>query len=392
MYGLDIYLPSGVKLLSTTEMGVAFDIAKSGQNVDYNNIPNSYSQVEFPLSPIMGFWADSEQGVVNQFNDATSEDAARKLCENTYTPGSITYTNGHITNTTANLLGLTNTINSPASPLIQPKMSNYGFWSKGSLINVMQDMYAYMLKSTYTQRSRRMWMKLGKVKFNSPTMHLLVLNVSQNEVAALYPADFSKAFSIGLFSKTASQEIYVIFSEADFIDIQVQVYCKLPPTPIYPPYGFETYRSGGSITFTSRNPPLLPVFVTDSASINSIPSAGYKLGCVFSRVDTFVYGRSSGATACCVFNGISWVHGSKWASAMMGFTGGGDWSSTDKSRQYRFTMGTFDSNTWDWMSSRKANTTESAYVRYSLPYFAKDRGINKDALTRIGVFMGVVVY
>lgn len=393
MYGIDVYLGSGIKLLSTTQMGVAFDINKSGQNVDYSWSPNKYSQVEFPLSPIMNYWADSEQGVVNQFNAANgSDEVAHKLCESTYSPGSISYSNGHIVSTTANLLGLTNTIGSPAAPLVRPTVPTYGFWGEGSLISIMQEMSSYMLKSIYVQRSRRMWMKLGVVKFNSPTMHLLVLKINQDEIAALYPADFSKAFSIGLYSKTATQEIYVIFSEADFIDMQVQVYNKYPSTPIYPPYGIETYRADGSKTFTSRNPPMLPVFVSNSTSINTIPSIGYRLGCVFSRVDTFVYGRKSGANACCVFNGISWVHGSKWASNLMGFTGGGEWDPRDKSRQCAFKMGTFDSSTWDWMSSRSSGSKEANYVRYSLPYFAKDRGISKESLERVGVFMGVVMY
>lgn len=223
-------------------------------------------------------------------------------------------------------------------------------------------------------------------------MHLLVVRVGQDEVAALYPDDFSASFSIGLFSKTPAQEIYVIFSEADYVDIQIQIYSKRPATPIYPGYGIETFRTDGSKTFTFQNPPLLPVFVSNSGSINSIPSSSYKLGCVFSRVDTFVYGRKSGSTACCVFNGINWVHGSKWASSLMGFTGGGEWNPSDKSRQFSFTMGTLDSNTWDWMASRDLNSKEGAYVKYSLPVFAKDRGITKEDLEQIGVFMGVVMY
>ena len=136
MYGIEVYLGSGVKLLSTTEMGVAFDIDKSGQNVDYSWTPNKYSQVEFPLSPIMGYWADSEQGVVDQFNDATNDSAAHQLCENTYTPGSISYANRHIVSSTASLLGLTNTINSPAKSIIQPSAPTYGFWGQGSLISI----------------------------------------------------------------------------------------------------------------------------------------------------------------------------------------------------------------------------------------------------------------
>lgn len=393
MYGIDVYLGSGIKLLSTDQMGVAFDINKSGQNVDYSWSPNKYSQVEFPLSPIMGYWADSEQGVVNQFNAAEYDDSVcHDLCVNTYIPGSISYTNGHIVSTTTNLLGLTNTIGSPASPLVKPNIPTYGFWEDGSLINIMYETPAYMLKSNYVQRSRRMWMKLGVVKFNSPTMHLLVLRVNQDEIAALYPADFSKPFSIGLYSKTSTQEIYVIFSEADFIDIQVQVYSKWLSSPVYPPFGIEVYQADGSKVFTSRNPPLLPVFVSNSVNINHIPSAGYRLGCVFSRVDTFVYGRNSNRRGCCVFNGISWEHESKWASAFMGFTNGGYWSPKDKSLRFPFFMGTFDSSTWNWMSRRDPNDRDFMYIQYSLPWFAKEKGISKESLERVGVFMGVVMY
>lgn len=392
MYGIDVYLGSGVKLLSTAEMGVAFDIQKSGSDVEYTQIPNKYSQVEFPLSPVMGYYADTEQGVIDQFNAASSRTLAHKLCDNTYEPGSISYGDKHIVKSTANLLGLTNTINSPATSVINPDVPSYGLWGEGSLINVMQEVSAYMLKSNYVKRSHRMWMKLGKVKFKSPTMHLLILQVDQSEVTALYPADFSKTFSIGLFSKTANQEIYVIFSEADYIDMQVQVYSKYPGAPLYPGYGIETYRADGSKTFTSQNPPLLPIFVTNSSSINSIPSTSYKLGCVFSRVDTFVFGRGRDSSACCVFNGISWVNENKWSSAMMGFTEGGQSDPQNSSQSCNFWMGTFDSATWDWMANIRPGTTESGYVRYSLPYFAKDFKIKKEDMLGIGVFMGVVMY
>lgn len=392
MYGIDVYLGSGVKLLSTAEMGVTFDIKKSGNAVEYTQIPNKFSQVEFPLSPIMGYYAGTEQGVINQFNAASSRSLAHKLCDNTYEPGSISYGGKHIVKSTANLLGLTNTINSPATSVINPDVPSYGLWGEGSLINVMQEVSAYMLKSIYVKRSHRMWRKLGKDKFKSPTMHLLILQVDQNEIAALHPADFSKPFSIGLFSKTANQEIYVIFSEADYIDMQVQVYSKYPGAPLYPDYGIETYRADGSKTFTSQNPPLLPIFVTNSSSINSIPSTSYKLGCVFSRVDTFVYGRGRDSSACCVFNGISWVNENKWSSAMMGFTEGGQTNPQNSSQNYAFWMGTFDSATWDWISGVKAGSTESAYVRFSLPYFASGQGIKKSDLLAIGVFLGVVMY
>lgn len=394
MYGIDVYLGSGLKLLSTAEMGVAFDITKSGINVEYSQTPNKFSQVEFPLSSIMGYYADTEQGVIDQFNSANSNTLAHKLCDNIYEPGSISYANGHIVKSTASLLGLTNTISSPVSSLINPEVPSYGLWGQGSLINIMQEVSAYMLKSSYIKRSHRMWMKLGTVKFNSPVMHLLILQVDQNDITSLYPADFSKPFSIGLFSKTANQEIYVIFSDADYIDIQVQVYSKYPGAPLYPGYGIETFRADGSKTFTSQNPPLLPIFVTNSNNINSIPSAGYKLGCVFSRVDSFIFrrGNTDGSSAACVFNGISWVSENKWSSALMGFTEGGQWDASNSSRRFKFFMGTFDSATWDWMANIRPGTTESGYVRYSLPYFAKDFKITKEDMLGIGVFMGVVVY
>lgn len=402
MYGIDIYLGSGIKLLSTSEMGVAFDIQKNGENVDYNGKPNCYSQVEFPTSPIMGYWADTEQGIIDQFNAIISAGdikngrttISRQLVDNTYSSGKIRYTNGHITYTTANLLGLTNTIGSPASPLIKPPAQNYGLWDEGSLLDLLQDVSAYRLKSNFIKRSHRMWKKVGAHMFDSPTMHLLIIPIQQNEIAALYPADFSKPFSIGLYAKSFTHEIYVIFSEADYIDMQVQIYSRYPGGAVYSDYGLETYRTDGSIAFSSKNPPLLPIFVTNSESINLIPPANHRLGCVFSRVDTFVHSQWKdiySGTPACVFNGISWVSGSKWASEFMGFTDGGNASYVGASNSYNYTfwMGTFDLKTWDFMSSISGSSWESRFVSYSLPRFAKE---NKADFMKIGTFMGVVMY
>ena len=391
MYGIDIYLGSGIKLLSTSEMGVAFDIQKNGENVDYNGKPNCYSQVEFPTSPIMGYWADTEQGIIDQFNAGNGDDSrTRELVDNTYYMTKLEYTNGHITSAEVNLLGLTNTIGSSASPLVKPQAQNYGLWHEGSLLNVLQDVSAYRLKSNFIKRSRRMWQKLGIHKFDSPTMHLLVIPIKQNEIAALYPVDFSKPFSIGLYAKSYTHEIYVIFSEADYIDIQFQIY-SLSPDAVYSGYGLETYRADGSIAFSSKNPPLLPIFVTNSESINLIPPANYRLGCVFSRVDTFVYGQGQDPfywNPGCVFNGINWVSGSQWASAFMGFTDGGS-SGIGGDYNYRFYMGTFDLKTWDWIASIPKSWWEDHWVRHSLP---KVLTRQKNQLMKIGAFMGVVMY
>lgn len=403
MYGIDIYLGSGVKLLSTSEMGVAFDIQKNGASVDYNGNPNCYSQVEFPTSPLTGgYWADTEQGIIDQFNALTNPgnngkiltSITRELVDHTYYRTQLVYTNGHITYAGANLLGLTNTLGSPASPLIKPPAQNYGLWDEGSLLDVLHDVSAYRLKSNFIKRSHRMWKKVGVHMFDSPTMHLLIIPIQQNEVAALYPADFSKPFSIGLFAKSYTHEIYVIFSEADFIDMQVQIYSLYPGGAVYSDYGLETYRADGSIAFSSKNPPLLPIFVTNSESINLIPPANYRLGCVFSRVDTFVHAHWQdiySGTPACVFNGISWVSGSKWSSEFMGFTNGGTSGSTGGSGTYNYTfwMGTFDLKTWDFMSSISGSSWESRFVYYSLPRFAKE---NKADFMKIGAFMGVVMY
>lgn len=394
MYGIDIYLGSGIKLLSTAEMGVAFDIQKNGASVDYNGNPNCYSQVEFPTSPIMGgYWADTEQGIIDQFNAGGRTSISRQLVDNTYHRTQLIYTNGHITYAGANLLGLTNTIGSPASPLIKPPAQNYGLWDDGSLLDVLQDVSAYRLKSNFIKRSHRMWKKLGVHMFDSPTMHLLIIPIQQNEVAALYPADFSKPFSIGLYAKSFTHEIYVIFSEADYIDMQVQIYSRYPGGAVYSDYGLETYRADGSIAFSSKNPPLLPIFVTNSESINLIPPANYRLGCVFSRVDTFVHAQGAdvyGGTPACVFNGISWVSGSKWSSEFMGFTDGGEVSPTGDFN-YLFYMGTFDLKTWNWIEPIKVDWRESRWVGYSLPNMKFGRE-NKAEFMKIGAFMGVVMY
>lgn len=385
LYGGEIYLGSGVKLLSTAEMGVAFDIERQGQNVDYSTKPNAYSQVEFPASPIMGFWADSEEGIHWQFWN----ESPGYLTDYTYVPGKLKYSGKHISQSTAHLIGLTNTLGSPTPPLINPPQQRYGFQNEGSLLDVIQDISTYSLKASYVKRSRKMWReRAGPNKIDRPAFHLLVLPVLPGELSVIYPAEFSKAFSIGLYAKTYKNEIYAIFCDEwiDHVDIQVQIYSRYPGGGVFPSYGIETYRADGSLAFSSRNPPLLPMFVTNSEHINGIPQANYRLGCVFSRVDSFVHDQFMDinsyerGTPACIFNGIRWISPSKWKSELMGFTSGGNGG-------YSFNMGTLDYETWWRLKRPKVDWKEYDYVAYSLPRFTE-----RSDMVKIGVFMGAVVY
>lgn len=391
LYGGDIYLGSGVKLLSTAEMGVAFDIVKQGQNVDYSTKPNAYSQVEFPGSPIMGFWVDTEDGIRWQFDNGITLDLTRDLTSYIYYPGKIEYGGSHIVKSTAHLIGLTNTLGSPTPPLINPPQQRYGFQNEGSLLDIVQDVSCYCLKASYVKRSTKMWPeRRGPNKkpnqIPRPTFHLLVIPALADDLCVIYPADFSKPFKIGLYAKTDRNEIYAIFCDKsiDFIDIKIQVYSRYPIRGVFPPYGIETYRADGSLAFSSKNPPLLPIFVTNSEHINGTPPANYQLGCVFSRVDSFVYAQFKGpwdGTPACIFNGISWTSPTKWKSELMGFSNGG-------SDGYEHYMGTLDWDTYVWMHHVEIGWREFHWVEYSLPYFYK----NKERLSKIGVFMGAVVY
>lgn len=386
LYGGDIYLGSGVKLLSTAEMGVAFDIVKQGQNVDYSTKPNAYSQVEFPGSPIMGFWVDTEDGIRWQFDNADTWD----LTDYIFYPGKIKYSGKHISQTTTHLIGLTNTLGSPTPTLINPPQQRYGFQNEGSLLDIVQDVSCYCLKASYVKRSTKMWPQMyAPYKIPRPTFHLLVIPALADDLCVIYPADFSKPFKIGLYAKTDKNEIYAIFCDdsIDFIDIKVQVYSRYPVRGVFPSYGIETYRADGSLAFSSKNPPLLPVFVTNSEHINGIPPANYQLGCIFSRVDSFVHchfkphNYFERGTAACIFNGISWTSPTKWKSELMGFSNGG-------SDGYEHCMGTLDWDTYVWMHHVEIGWREFHWVEYSLPYFNKD----KERLSKIGVFMGAVVY
>ena len=390
LYGGDIYLGSGVKLLSTAEMGVAFDIVKQGQNVDYSTKPNAYSQVEFPESPIMGFWVDTEDGIRWQFD----KERSRNLTSYIYYPGKIEYSGRHIVKSTAHLIGLTNTLGSPTPPLINPPQQRYGFQNEGSLVDIIQDVSCYCLKASYIKRSTKLWPeRLVRTQKPSPiprpTFHLLVIPALADDLCVIYPADFSKHFKIGLYAKSDKNEIYAIFCDKsiDFIDIKVQVYSRYPVRGVFPSYGIETYRADGSLAFSSKNPPLLPIFVTNSEYINGIPPANYQLGCIFSRVDSFVHAQFKGqwdGTAACIFNGISWTSPTKWKSELMGFSDGGEGGNTGCFHE----MGTLDWDTYVWMHHVKVDWKEYKWVAYSLPNFEK----NKERLSKIGVFMGAVVY
>ena len=386
-YGLEVYCGDGLKLLSTAEMGLAFDLVRNGLDVNYASSPNKYSQVEFPLSPVISqFWNSTADGVVSQFRGGFED----HLVDYMYSSGTLAYNNGHISRSSGPLLGLTNTIGSQNGGSVEGYQESIGIFAKDSLVNVASNLGCYFLTEKSEISSIKMYRKRGSHNFASPMMHLLLVPIlSPDDVIALYPTPNSPTFSIGLYTRTPALEIYVIFSEAEAVTLTVYRYSKNFITPIYGEYGLEVFNQQSQRIFSSANSPLLPIFVTNSRSINTLPEYSYNLACVFSRVDGFVYHQfrsgDSRGTACCMFNGISWGGARQWTSQMMGFSEGPG-----------FTMGTLDEVTWDRIDRSRGNWNNVEWSAYNtqrtLPYFAPYYGISKQSMLDIGAFMGVVAY
>lgn len=374
-YGLDVYCGDGLKLLSTAEMGLAFRLQGTG-SFTYGTLPNYASQAEFPTSPDCPGWSSEldSQAVVNMFH-AASVTWVPEPVFNVYQRHrngqlSITYANKHISTCSTAVYGLTNTVGGAAYTEPAQSGDSYGFVHEGSLIGLAHDVDSMCLHQKYEIQAIALSSGKG-MSFLGGRKHVQLFVVpllSEKSLIAIKP--HSAWVGVGLFARTPTHEIYIIHSPfAKLQTVTVYVYDTLQTgtTPAIPSeFGIEVFSKNG-LCFSSRNPPLLPLFVSTSASLHSVPTTNYPIACVFSTFSSQYFyqprGRTNPELLAYLFNGVRWNAEGILEHARMGF-----------------------------LSRTKLGRSVSGASLYTMASYDEQVSVAPINNNQPGVFMGVVAY
>lgn len=349
-YGLTIYA-GGVELLSTSEMGLAFDAQKVGNHISYMDAPNAFSQVEFPFAQPVGFWKTTATEVAAQLdyartvNNVYAESAAhRNIIGNIFRSSPIQYADGHISTAAGKVLCLTNTIgdtegtSAPVNPTASPLNSfTYGLLAPGSLVDMAMVVDTYHLVNIETHQgveiSRDRAPLAHHSGFFAPDLArpfiVCVPCLAEEEVLAVCPREFNSGISVALLAQTSSTCIYLCYSQADAPELTIYRYSKQIYRPLFSPYGLRVYKKRNVVGFSTENPLLLPLYVSGGEKIGTTHLAKYKAAVIFSRIDTLVAmtdfpdnrGGPLRHTSTVIVNGVQWETPYQLKKRLMGFAG-----------------------------------------------------------------------
>lgn len=391
-YGLEVYCGDGLKLLSTAEIGLAFWLTE-GAAYSYDQIPNSFSQVEFPTSNI----------VTNSFGSGlTYSDLFRWVGQHEWVTlgswqspevdnsvphaGTLSYANNHIVRSSTRLLGLSNTINSPLNVPITLKTDTYGLWGNDSLISLATGTPSLHLLSKQTLQSVRWKRTNGTAEYRDPSYqpvaHFLIIALpSPTSILALRPTNLG--VPLGLWSRTPTHEVYVLHSEADTELVDVYYYDtfeKVQIPALNADYGLEVRAETGQ-GFKSTNPPLLPLYVATFGGMQNSIGSQYNVACVFSNVASLSTMKTLNPwqtfTRVMAFNGVKWDSPARLSREHMGFSSSGWW-----------TFGAYNTSYKNYARQSTGGNYNSERHGHSL----RATSISDGYLDAPGVFMGVVAY
>lgn len=418
-YGLTIYT-GGVRLLSTSEMGLAFDAQKVGNNISYMDAPNAFSQVEFPFAQPVGFWKTTAKEVAAQLdyvrtvNNIYAESAAhRNIIGNIFRSSSIQYANGHISTAAGKVLCLTNTIgdtsgmNAPVNPTVSPLNSfTYGFLAPGSLVDMAMAVDTYHLVNIETHQGVEISRDRAPLAHHSGffasdlarSFIVCVPCMADEEVLAVCPREFNSGISVALLAQTASTCIYLCYSKADAPELTIYRYSKQLYRPLFSSYGLRVYKKHNVIGFSTENPLLLPLYVSGGEKIGTTHLAKYKTAVVFSRIDTLVAmtdfpddrGGTLQHTSTAIVNGVQWETPYQLKKRLMGFAGSYGPSAWNK--VYHTCLGSITEAWFERGFVDAAQYTWRAEFSEGLHSSIRRGEIPRQAVENTGAYLAVVAY
>lgn len=390
-YGFRAYCRS-IEVATSRYSGLAFPLIKdSGNHISYNTVPNQFSQVEFVLSPLMGFWGNSQESVAKQFNFPTqivgrgarisqNERDVTNLMMNSGRNTQIKYRDNHIIQADHAVIGLSNTIGENSTKYNQ-KMGKYGIFCQDSIVNIATQVDSYKLYGTELYVGSTTSEVLAQPPSNTfdkglsrkAVVFFVPCNAS-SELLAVCPENYVPDVSIALYAQTPTGCIYVMYTNDITQRLLVYRYKLGYQQPQGVGYGIRIRNNQGNVTFDTRLPPLIPLFVSTSGKLNDIGTGFFSLAVVFSRVDT-------------LFNmGYAWGNPVSHFHESFNITNGVTWHSPYNIK--RAFMGIVRGK---WVDDAMLDTMFVDSIDLASP-FVQRSGLTKNDYQNSGSFLGVIAY
>lgn len=333
-YGIKVR-SGGVELLDTNRMGCVF--ALDGNT--YNSEHGRYSQVEFPLATSFGarrvFGNYTTEAVVAAFDDgygivnrgpkggslvglhAEAGLRYQDLVGAAAVEQRMVSSGRHILSSTHTIVGCSNNINGASNYEEIAKslpQSNYGLIARNSLINLATSVKSYrligineyttsMIKrfrsytnpeqwrfSDYDKVNARLWATMWEYISLAKDASVVSIPCNPDEVLAIKSLTYGAI--VALFHKGPSHEVYICVSP---VPVQLRVYrYSKSESPVIAQGLFSSYAiqvKGKVSIFDSRQPLMIPMWISYSAvDVDTIP-ATYKTAVVFSNIRNFATAR-----------------------------------------------------------------------------------------------------
>lgn len=342
-YGLKV-ISGGIELLDTNRMGCVFRLYGDSHNVPHGR----FSQVDFPLpapTAVNAIFGDySMTSVVSAFNDGygniwrgprgggsyglygAQAERYLNLIRSAVVNQKLVSEGRHILSSSHPLVGCSNNINgasnyeSIASGL---PTSAYGIFGKNNLLHLATSVNSYKLISiegystaqinTYRasadpdsldfndlgNRKNEMRGRMRRAMGIARDVSVISIPCGQNEVLAIQCR--TVGVSVALYHKSPYYEIYVCVG-APVAELRVYRYTNDSSDTRIPEWFNSKYgvAINGSVSkFDSRQPLMIPIWVSYSGEeLNSIVSS-YKTAIVFSNIRNFVTEGQNDATQKC---------------------------------------------------------------------------------------------
>ena len=446
-YGIKVR-SGGVELLDTNRMGCVFALDGNTHNSEHGR----YSQVDFPLATSFGARGvfgnyttaavvaafDNGYGAVNRGSGGggliglhgAAESRYMDLVAGAAVEQKIVNSGRHILSSTHTVVGCSNNINGASNYEEIAKSlprSDYGLVVRNSLIHLATSVKSYRLINineyttsmikrfrSYTDpwqvhfsdsgnEKERLRAKMREYTSLAKDASVVSIPCSADEILAI--KSLTHGAVVALFHKSPSHEVYICVSPSP-VRLRVYRYSK-SASPVIAQELFSSYAiqvKGTVSTFDSRQPLMLPLWVSFSAAdIDTIP-ATYKTAVVFSNIRNFATARDmlhlgdhmrTQAKSTLILPAVSWVDDYRLNHNFVNLLNSGSFPKSGYEHDNGSFAGMISDISYNLEVIRRGNAEFDRTSYVFDPTFSRRRDIflkNWNEINNMGAYMGVIAY
>lgn len=447
IYGIKVR-SGGVELLDTNRMGCVF--ALDGNT--YNSEHGRYSQVEFPLATSFGarrvFGSYTTEDVVAAFDDgygkvnrgpkggalvglhAEAGLRYQDLVAAAAVKQEIVNSGPHILSSTHTIVGCSNNINGASNyeEIVKTlPQSNYGLITRNSLIHLATSVKSYrligineyttsMIKrfrsytdpeqwrfSDYDKVNKRLQATMREYISLAKDASVVSIPCNPDEVLAIKSLTYGAV--VALFHKGPSHEVYICVSP---VPVQLRVYrYSKSESPVIAQGLFSSYAiqvKGKVSIFDSRQPLMVPIWISYSAvDVDTIP-ATYNTAVVFSNIRNFATARDmlflgnhwlEQLNSTLVLPAVSWVDDYRLRHNFINLLNVGSFPKGRYDRNNGSFAGMISDISYNLEVIKRGNAEYDISSRINEPTWSSNRATflkTWGEINNIGAYMGVIAY